>query len=488
MAGIIFDNVDLRSTYNFIVQDIGGRGSPPVVSQDLDMPGLDGALLLNRKVGTRKLTIRAIVYGKTSAEAKAKKDSLIRLLSTAYDQDKKILFPDTERYLWVRLGSEPVSVGPMGAVFNSIAYDLSINFEAREPYFFGEEFGDDGLIVGGIQNVSVDAMSFVGSPKTRYLPNEPYLAVQQIATRNLLGSYGSFEIDNSGNGLAEGWNSSRLNTFSLDSDSIIGDKSQKFYGNSGEYTGALYIPGFWSEGNVYFFSAYLKCSPDAYMYLYGNGRNSDLKTCENWERFFMKINATTISNSNLICYLAKTGGMDGTQWGMVDGVSVINLSKIPPMPLWMQSYFGIQKWENMSVDDLAQIFNYHKGFDIEKQLIIEINGKNLIDIEDFPASQALYSTNSGDYWTEGTGKWYDNGVEGQSGDGKRIWSQKIILKPYTTYTLSAFQVILPSTYSRGHYAVYVRDAYTNNVINTSGNSQQYVNGECILDVQYWNFK
>ena len=479
MAGIIFDNVDLRSTYNFIVQDIGGRGSPPVVSQDLDMPELDGALLLNRKVGTRKLTIRAIVYGKTSAEAKEKKDSLIRLLSTAYDQDKKILFPDTERYLWVRLGSEPVSVGPMGAVFNSIAYDLTINFEAREPYFFGEEFEADGLIVGGIQNVSVDAISFVGSPKTRYLPNEPYLVVQQISPGNLLGNCGDFEIDSNGDGLADGWEAIGDIVTTLSTSSVTGNYSQHIQTiGTSRITKNITV----SENDVIFVSAYLKGTEVRLKATnsVGNTTYELLNISESsLPEFTKKSGIFTSTGTTVTLHTYAPSGADF----YIDSLQFIVLNKLPSLPSWVQSHYGVQKWEDMSVDDLSNFFDYHDGFDIDNTLVIENRRGNLISMENFPSSQVLYSyASNGSYWQAGTGRWYNNGLEmhhNQSPlitDGYVNLSEPIHVKPNTDYTFSFIQKILGN---RGHFSVLIRNAVTGDYLHvSSAYLNRYLSGLC----------
>jgi len=98
--GLIFDGIDLRTTYNFVVTKIDGRGSPPVSRNTLDMPRVDGDIELNSKLKSRNITITGYVYG---ADAAQKKDELIKLVTQAYSSEKALTFPDTNRTIYVKL-------------------------------------------------------------------------------------------------------------------------------------------------------------------------------------------------------------------------------------------------------------------------------------------------------------------------------------------------------------------------------------------------
>ena len=56
--GLMFSGIDLKSTYNFVVTRVDGRGSPPVSRDVLDMPRVDGDIEINSKLKSRNLKIK----------------------------------------------------------------------------------------------------------------------------------------------------------------------------------------------------------------------------------------------------------------------------------------------------------------------------------------------------------------------------------------------------------------------------------------------
>lgn len=193
--GLIFDGVDLKQRFGFIAQDISGRGSPPITTTDFDMPDIDGAIELSRKAGIRKVSVKGMVYDAEPATARSKKDNLIRLLTTAYSEDKKLLFSDTERFLYVKLASDPFTLGPYGPIFNATVYEVTFAFEAREPWFFGEAHGVEDIIINS-GRIQADAPEYIASPKTRYIPNEPYVTAYGLFFGNILGNDGRDMVEN----------------------------------------------------------------------------------------------------------------------------------------------------------------------------------------------------------------------------------------------------------------------------------------------------
>lgn len=141
---IEFDGINLRDQYNFIVRNIEGREAPPVSDTVVNLPLNHGAILKARKFGPRKVSLTGYVYDSTASKAKEKLRSLIRLISQAYGNDKPLTFLDTGRTIYVRLDQTPVSAHPLGPTFASYGYQVSLNFIAYDPFFYGEPHTESG--------------------------------------------------------------------------------------------------------------------------------------------------------------------------------------------------------------------------------------------------------------------------------------------------------------------------------------------------------
>jgi len=195
--GLMFDNIDLKAEFGFVTQEATGRGSPPVTMTELDMPDIDGAIELSRKAGVRRIRIRGLVYDNNPETARQKKDGLIRLITKAYSEVKPLKFPDTQRFLLVKLAGDPVALGPYGPIYNASVYEMDFTFEAREPWFFGESWGSDGVLINQAERLCADAPAYIASPRAKYIPNEPYLNAYGLFFGNVLGDAGQGMPENS---------------------------------------------------------------------------------------------------------------------------------------------------------------------------------------------------------------------------------------------------------------------------------------------------
>ena len=185
--GLIFDGIDLKQNYKFVTTKVDGRGSPPISTVGLEMPRVDGKIELSRKLQSRKIVITGYVYGKDSSEALTNKDNLIKLISKAYSQETKLEFPDTNKYIYVKLSGEPLVIGPVGPTFNAVAYELTFTFEALDPLFYGEDFSEELI---GVSKVQFDAKIPLESPIRRYKNPGVNLKLQPYTILDHLGSYG----------------------------------------------------------------------------------------------------------------------------------------------------------------------------------------------------------------------------------------------------------------------------------------------------------
>lgn len=358
--GLIFDGIDLKTNYNFVVTSINGRGSPPVSRTTLELPRIDGAIELNSKLQSRNLTIKGYVYG---TDASAKKDSLIKLITQAYSQEKELKFPDTNRSIYVKLAGEPIDIGPVGPILNAQAYELTFNFVAQDPYFYTDEHNESGF---RIVKVNAHAPTYLISPKRKFLKREASLKIEPYTIVNLLGKYGNFETEGGTPGLADGW-SKFEGTPSLVS-GIIGNKAQKI-----EHTNTsgtlqftwLYLNLPVYEQHTYFMSVYLKKDSndtssyfslrgvfyDASNTLFDATDSGNLTVTTKWQKF-SHVFTVPVGTVKGRFYYPNTAVADGNIASYtVDGAMLVDLTAMGSLPYGLQQYFspsGITKWEDLA--------------------------------------------------------------------------------------------------------------------------------------------
>jgi hypothetical protein len=140
--------------------------------------------------------------------------------------------------------------------------------------------------------------------------------------------------------------------------------------------------------------------------------------------------------------------------GSTVDVAVHDLTKMGALPPALASYFGKTNFEDLTaseVDEIAPDYVHsvetvgYSFSDGEYSPEILNKGRNLVSVDDFPASQAPYAEGTAadgpdNYWNNGTGKWYGNGVEGHHETGiYRCYSCQSVLIPVkknTDYVLS----------------------------------------------------
>ncbi len=227
-SGLMFDDIDLKSTFNFVTSNVVGRGLPPVQRDVLDFPQIPGGIVLSEKWGARSVTISGYVYDYTKPGALDKADRLLKLFGTSFSADKKLGFPDTGQALHVRLATgEVCSFNAIGPVFGSHIFEIHAAFTAYNPFFF-----DSGT--------------------------NPVFVPQ-----NLL-FHGSFESDSNGDGLADGWSKDTLSRAFIH-DGFHGSNSQRLYLNNTFGTDkyiSVYQSGITVQpGTTIFAAAHMRVSP-----------------------------------------------------------------------------------------------------------------------------------------------------------------------------------------------------------------------------------
>jgi len=345
--GLMFSGIDLKSTYNFVVTRVDGRGSPPVSRDVLDMPRVDGDIEINSKLKSRNLVISGYVYG---TDAATKKDNLIKLITQAYSQEKKLTFPDTNRSIYVKLAGEPIVVGPLGPVLNAQAYEITFNFVAQDPYFYADEHNEAGW---GYIKVNADAPTYLMSPRKQFLRREPTIELYPVTVVNLLGKYGNFEIDSNGDGLADGWIWSQDKEWSTDS--LYGSHSQKIILTDSPAGCYRNITQQLNLNDIVFGVGYLKV---------GGGANSRAElgfgalaweyigsipstTSTSWTKLYLSAKYVDDNYTGTI-YFNNRG--DVGDYTIADGLAVYNLTEMSKLPPPLKEFFNnqVSNWEDLA--------------------------------------------------------------------------------------------------------------------------------------------
>lgn len=345
--GLIFDGIDLKQKFGFTVTEVSGRGSPSVSRTILELEYVDGAVELAKKLNSRNLTIRGYVYGEN---LQMKKNDLINLISRSYAEEKELVFPDTNRSIFVKLNGEPFVLGPVGPSLNALAYEITFDFIAHDPVFYGDFHDERG---GSVIPLKVGAPTYFVTPSRTFLKREPTLTIQPYTCVNLLGSYGNFET---GTGIGTGWTNTGT-TATLDSDCVFGQKSQKItvtYSSGSQYVSRDVAV---KANHIYFISMYLKNFTDAATndvlgkIEFGTTTISSAAIYETWTKVFGIFTATADGNQTLKINLtsaSSTVGKTYTQY--IDGAMVVDLTEMGSLPSILKEYFmnKVNNWADLA--------------------------------------------------------------------------------------------------------------------------------------------
>lgn len=380
--GLIFDGIDLKQKFGFTVTEVSGRGSPSVSRTILELEYVDGAVELAKKLNSRNLTIRGYVYGEN---LQMKKNDLINLISRSYAEEKELVFPDTNRSIFVKLNGEPFVLGPVGPSLNALAYEITFDFIAHDPVFYGDFHDERG---GSVIPLKVGAPTYFVTPSRTFLKREPTLTIQPYTCVNLLGSYGNFET---GTGIGTGWTNTGT-TATLDSDCVFGQKSQKItvtYSSGSQYVSRDVAV---KANHIYFISMYLKNFTDAATndvlgkIEFGTTTISSAAIYETWTKVFGIFTATADGNQTLKINLtsaSSTVGKTYTQY--IDGAMVVDLTEMGSLPSILKEYFmnKVNNWADLAttnyfenqfgyrikgIEWLASLLKYYEMWQIDRSI------------------------------------------------------------------------------------------------------------------------
>jgi hypothetical protein len=342
--GLKFNDIDLKLNYNFVVTEVQGRGSAPVSRTVLDHPLVHGDIELNAKLRSRDIVIRGYVYG---SDVTTKKDSLIKLVTQAYEKECKLTFPDTNRSIYVKLAGEPIVVGPIGPSLNAQAYELTFQFVAQDPFFYDEE----DIALAGFRLVRVDAYApnYLISPKRALLKREKQVIIEPYTVVNLLGKYGNFETDSNGDGVPDGvWKN-----YSTDSSYTISRTTDKYFGSyackveqttTSAYRGIRMAIGSGLNDKILFYSAWFKTTAGSGTFSISISVGSWISTTtsgfsSSWKRLYNTYQVPSDETGTLYFETGCTY-LNSVPTYVVDGAMVVNLSVMGKLPRALSEFFN----------------------------------------------------------------------------------------------------------------------------------------------------
>lgn len=347
--GLMFDGIDLKQKYGFVVTEINGRGSPSVTRTTLELEYVDGVVELSQKLNPRNLTVRGYVYGENAHQ---KKNDLISLVSRSYSEEKELIFPDTNRSIFVKLNGEPFVLSNIGPILNAVAYEITFDFIAHDPVFYGETYDEIG---GGLAIVPTCAPIYFVTPSRTFLLREPTIELYPYTAVNLLGIQGNFETGTGG--LGTGWINTGT-TPTLDNDAVFGQKSQKI--TIKYLSGSQFISHNIDvkANHKYFVSMYIKNSTnaDAAGVLgkveFGGTVISDAQIYQDWTQIFGIYTPTATGSQTLRIYLTDdaTSNLDKTYTEYIDGVMIVDLTEMGSLPPILKEYFSntVTTWADLA--------------------------------------------------------------------------------------------------------------------------------------------
>lgn len=364
--GLMFDNVDLKTEYGFVVTRVDGRASPPLDVTSFEFDHLHGGVILNKRFKPREITITGYVHGSAST-LQSKKDNLLKLLASAYDREVPLTFPDTNRTIYVRLAGEPLVIGPVGPSLNAKAYELTIRFVAYDPFFYGSEQSASGTRVVRL-NAGAPSYLVLPSNLQDYYKREPKLRLEAYTVINRVGKTGNFETDNNNDGISDGWS-----TWGTKGPGVIFSRTSGYFGS---YSQKVYIPSYTCTNDVdsnivaanisifpnkhYWFSLYVRTTKrstgtfykDGVVILdrlggtnvYGFYRLASKNTSDTWKRYTVSFKDVS-NNTSLVILLGNVvynGEVSPELEAYFDGVMLVDLTAMGKLPLSLIEYFDNQ--------------------------------------------------------------------------------------------------------------------------------------------------
>jgi len=346
--GLMINDVDLKTTYKFVTTDVNGRGAPPIERSTLEDLSFDGAIELGTKLAKRDISITGYVYGTSQSDARTNKDNLISFISQGYTDELKIKFPDTSRSIYAKLAGTPIVWQAQGPTLDAVAYSVTLNFVALDPYFYGSDFSAIGSNASGLLKLSTEAPLYLVDPRRSLYKREPKLKVYPVTVVNLLGKYGDFEVDSNSDGFADGWGiRSGWHAYSsLANDRVMfGNKSGHFWTLAGANIMIFDGPGnIFKAGTTYFNSLWVwpvNTLVEAYFATTWSPETDKRTLYGSYTAGrFNKLFSTTVPNYDGYVSLQFVTQSGTTADVYIDGVMSVNLTAMGTLPPPLKEYFN----------------------------------------------------------------------------------------------------------------------------------------------------
>jgi len=155
MAGVLFDGIDLKATYGFVVNQDSERDTAELDSRETQLyDGMNGAHIHDNGYKTRIIKLAGQIYASSSSQLRENIRNLKAFLSTARHEIKQVVFPDEpDRIYNCKIYGRFVEGRVLnGPVHNALVMTFGVNLIMPDPFVSGEEQEVDFVGSGTIEN------------------------------------------------------------------------------------------------------------------------------------------------------------------------------------------------------------------------------------------------------------------------------------------------------------------------------------------------
>jgi len=155
MAGVLFDGIDLKATYGFVVNQDSERDTAELDSRETQLyDGMNGAHIHDNGYKTRIIKLAGQIYASSVSQLRANVNALKAFLSTARHETKQVVFPDEpDRIYNCKIYGRFVEGRVLnGPVHNALVMTFGVNLIMPDPFVSGEEQEVDFVGSGTIEN------------------------------------------------------------------------------------------------------------------------------------------------------------------------------------------------------------------------------------------------------------------------------------------------------------------------------------------------
>ena len=155
MAGVLFDDTDLKATYGFVVNQDSERDTAELDSRETQLyDGMNGAHIHDNGYKTRIIKLAGQIYASSVSQLRTNANALKAFLSTARQEAKQVVFPDEpDRIYNCKIYGRFVEGRVLnGPVHNALVMTFGVNLIMPDPFVSGEEQEVNFVGGGTIEN------------------------------------------------------------------------------------------------------------------------------------------------------------------------------------------------------------------------------------------------------------------------------------------------------------------------------------------------